>query len=61
MYFGQAAEDDEEDLEDLDEEQIIKIFQSQGILKKSKKEIEEEFKSAGNINTVTILYDKVTR
>ena len=26
-----------------------------------KKEIEEEFKSAGNINTVTILYDKVTR
>lgn len=43
------AEEDEEDLEDLDEEQIIKIFQSQGILKKSKKEIEEE----------TILYDGI--
>lgn len=49
MYFGQAAEEDEEDLEDLDEEQIVKIFQSQGILKKNKKEIEEE----------TILFDGI--
>lgn len=49
LYFGQAAEEDEEDLEDLDEEQIIKIFQSQGILKKSKKEIEEE----------TVLFDGI--
>lgn len=28
LYFGQVAEEDEEDLEDLDEEQIVKIFQS---------------------------------
>jgi hypothetical protein len=41
LYFGQVEEEDE-DLEDLDEEQLVKIFQSQGILKKSKKEIEEE-------------------
>lgn len=49
LYFGQAAEEDEEDLEDLDEEQLVKIFQSQGILKKSKKEIEEE----------TVLFDGI--
>ena len=36
-------------MEDLDEEQIVKIFQSQGILKKSKKEIEEE----------TVLFDGI--
>jgi hypothetical protein len=49
LYFGQAAEEDEEDLEDLDEEQVVKIFQAEGILKKSKQEIEEE----------TVLFDGV--
>ena len=43
-WMGKESEEEDEDLEDLDEEQLVKIFQSQGILKKSKKEIEEERK-----------------
>jgi len=33
--------DSEEDLEDLDVEEIMKIYKSQGIIKKDKKEIQE--------------------
>jgi hypothetical protein len=33
--------DSEEDLEDLDVEEIMKIYKSQGIIKKDKKEIQD--------------------
>mmetsp|Transcript_7183 Transcript_7183/g.12108 ORF Transcript_7183/g.12108 Transcript_7183/m.12108 type:complete len:1503 (-) Transcript_7183:75-4583(-) len=42
FYFGQAKGESEEDLEDLDEEQIIKIFKQQGILKKDEDEVKQQ-------------------
>lgn len=40
--LGDGNPDSAEDLEDLDEDQIVKIFQAEGILKKSKKQIEQD-------------------
>jgi len=39
LYFGEAKGELEEDLEDLDEEQIIRIFKDEGMYKKDKHEI----------------------
>jgi hypothetical protein len=39
VYFGEEKGESEEDLEDLDEDQIVKIFKAQGIIKKDKEEI----------------------
>lgn len=38
MYFGQAKGDSEEDLEDLDEDVVMKIFKDQGFMKKDQSE-----------------------
>ena len=42
FYFGQEKSEGEEDLEDLDEDQIVKIFKQQGIIKKDKEEIRQQ-------------------
>lgn len=38
FYFGEKKSSGEEDLEDLDEDQIVKIFKEQNLIKKSKEE-----------------------
>jgi hypothetical protein len=35
LYFGGEAGESEEDLEDLDEDQIVKMFKAEGIIKKN--------------------------
>lgn len=42
MFFGQEKGESEEDLEDLDEDQIVKIFKQQGIIKKDKDEVKQQ-------------------
>jgi len=42
VYFGEEKGESEEDLEDLDEDQIVKIFKAQGIIKKDKEEIKQQ-------------------
>jgi hypothetical protein len=39
IYFGEKKSSGEEDLEDLDEDQIVKIFKEENIYKKSKEEL----------------------
>lgn len=40
MYFGEfKAESEGEDLEDMDEEQIVKIYKEEGLLKKDDEEL----------------------
>lgn len=34
QYFGQAKNESEEDIEDMDEDQIHKIFKQEGIMEK---------------------------
>ena len=41
FYFGEKKSSGEEDLEDLDEDQIVKIFKEQNLIKKSKEEVQD--------------------
>ena len=47
LYFGEAKCETEEDLEDLDEDQIMKIFKQEGIIQKEKNEIDHKKLFAG--------------